>query len=108
MASVGATNTTKVHARCLVNAAGPWVNDVIDGIDNVSTKRHVRLVKGSHIVVEKFWDGEQAYLIQNTDKRVIFVNPYLNGKALIGTTDIPFTGNPDDVKIDAADTLKNH
>ena len=36
----------------------------------------MRLVKGSHIVVPKFWDGPQAYLFQNDDKRVIFVNPY--------------------------------
>ncbi len=93
-------NITEVQARCLVNAAGPWVNNVIDGIDGVTTRRRVRLVKGSHIVVNKFWDGEQAYLVQNSDKRVIFINPYENGKALIGTTDIPFEGEPDDVKID--------
>ena len=41
-----------------------------------NTPRRVRLVKGSHIVVPKFWDGPQAYLLQNNDKRVIFVNPY--------------------------------
>ena len=51
-----------------------------------------RLVKGSHIVVRKFWEGAQAYLVQNTDKRVIFVNPYEDDKALIGTTDIPYEG----------------
>ena len=94
-----------VTARCLVNAAGPWVNQVIDSVDSVRSKRRVRLVKGSHIVVKKFWQGDQAYLIQNTDKRVIFVNPYENGKALIGTTDIPYEGDPglvciDDVEID--------
>jgi len=94
-------NSTEVFAKCLVNAAGPWVNDVIDEVDSVNTKRRVRLVKGSHIIVNKFWDGEQAYLIQNTDKRVIFINPYEKGKALIGTTDIPFEGNPNDVEIDA-------
>jgi len=93
-------NTPKVRAKCLVNAAGPWVNQVINEVDSVSTRRRVRLVKGSHIVVNKFWQGEQAYLVQNTDKRVIFINPYENGKALIGTTDIPFDGNPDDVQID--------
>jgi len=97
--SVG-DNTREVRARCLINAAGPWVNDVIDGIHSVTTKRRVRLVKGSHIVVNKFWQGEHAYLVQNTDKRVIFINPYENGKALIGTTDIPFEGEPDDVHID--------
>ena len=52
----------------------------------------VRLVKGSHIITRKFWKGEQAYLLQNADKRVIFVNPYEGDLALIGTTDIPFSG----------------
>jgi len=93
-------NISEIRARCLINAAGPWVNSVVDGIDGVTTKRRVRLVKGSHIVVKKFWDGEQAYLVQNSDKRVIFINPYENGKALIGTTDIPFEGEPGDVQID--------
>ena len=93
-------NFTEVQAKCLVNAAGPWVNTIIDGIDGVTTRRRVRLVKGSHIVVKKFWEGEQAYLVQNFDKRVIFINPYEKEKALIGTTDIPFEGEPDNVQID--------
>ncbi|MFK7892253.1 MAG: glycerol-3-phosphate dehydrogenase, partial [Granulosicoccus sp.] len=53
-----------------------------------------------HLVVPKFWEGENAYLVQNTDKRVIFINPYEEGKALIGTTDIPYEGDPGDVSID--------
>lgn len=53
------------------------------------SSRNVRLVKGSHIIVPKFWEGQQAYLMQNNDKRVIFINPYEGDKALIGTTDIP-------------------
>jgi glycerol-3-phosphate dehydrogenase len=65
-----------------------------------NSKYRVRLVKGSHIVVPKFWDGPQAYLLQNDDKRVIFVNPYEGDKALIGTTDIPYQGRPEDVAID--------
>ncbi len=102
-APTGSENTTDIRAKCLINAAGPWVNTVIDAVDSISTKRRVRLVKGSHIVVKKFWEGDQAYLIQNTDKRVIFINPYENGKALIGTTDIPYEGDPGDVEIDDAE-----
>src|SRR5512145_959199 len=56
-----------VRARCIVNAAGPWVEDVLAGIDGSSSNRRVRLVKGSHIVTRKFWDGDQAYLLQNHD-----------------------------------------
>ena len=49
----------------------------------------------------KFWNGDQAYLLQNDDKRVIFVNPYEGDLALIGTTDVPFAGRADDVAVDA-------
>jgi D-erythritol 1-phosphate dehydrogenase len=59
----------------------------------------VRLVKGSHIIVKKFWEGPNAYLFQNHDKRVIFVNPYEGDRALIGTTDIPYDGKAEDVTI---------
>lgn len=84
-----------VQARAIVNAAGPWVERVLGRIAGVRSERRVRLVKGSHIVTSKFWQGEHAYLLQNTDKRVIFVNPYEGNLALIGTTDIPFEGEPD-------------
>jgi glycerol-3-phosphate dehydrogenase len=60
----------------------------------------VKLVKGSHIIVPKFWHGQQAYLIQNHDKRVIFINPYEDDKALIGTTDIAYEGDPNNVSVD--------
>jgi glycerol-3-phosphate dehydrogenase len=60
----------------------------------------VRLVKGSHIVVPKFWDGPQAYLFQNHDKRVIFVNPYEGDLCLIGTTDVPYAGAAEDAAVD--------
>jgi D-erythritol 1-phosphate dehydrogenase len=91
----------KSHARAkaVLNAAGPWVEKVINGVVNGNSARRVRLVKGSHIVVPKFWEGPQAYLLQNTDQRVIFVNPYEGDKCLIGTTDIPYDGRPDDVRI---------
>ena len=97
----GATSTVK--AKALVNAAGPWVEDVIGRVAGRNSKYKVRLVKGSHIVVPKFWDGPQAYLLQNDDKRVIFVNPYEGDKALIGTTDIPYEGKPEDVAIEPAE-----
>jgi glycerol-3-phosphate dehydrogenase len=89
-----------VTARCLVNTAGPWVNDVIGRVAGLNSTRNVRLVKGSHIILPKFWEGRQAYLVQNPDKRVIFINPYQNDLALIGTTDIPYEGRPEDVAAD--------
>lgn len=89
-----------VRARVLVNAAGPWVNDIIGRVVGSNSQRSVRLVKGSHIIVPKFWSGQQAYLVQNHDKRVIFINPYEGDKALIGTTDIPYEGRPEEVAAD--------
>jgi len=98
------TGKTCTHrARILVNAAGPWVNHVINCVHDASSSRQVRLVKGSHLVVPKFWTGTQAYLIQNQDRRVIFVNPYENDYALIGTTDIPQSGDPDSAEVDATE-----
>ncbi|MCB1834925.1 MAG: glycerol-3-phosphate dehydrogenase, partial [Geminicoccaceae bacterium] len=91
-----------VQCRCIVNAAGPWVERVI-GMTGINGKRRVRLVKGSHIITRKFWDGPQAYLLQNTDKRVIFVNPYEGDMTLIGTTDIAHEGPAEDVAIDGSE-----
>lgn len=93
-----------LRAKALVNAAGPWVEDVITRVSGQNSRRKVRLVKGSHIIVKKFWDGPQAYLLQNHDKRVIFVNPYQNDLCLIGTTDIPYEGRAEDVCIDEPET----
>ncbi len=92
-----------VRARCLINAAGPWVNDIVGRVAGRNSRRNVRLVKGSHIIVKKFWEGQQAYLVQNHDKRVIFINPYEGDRALIGTTDTPYEGRAEDVTADKAE-----
>ncbi|MEQ9347963.1 MAG: glycerol-3-phosphate dehydrogenase [Thalassospira sp.] len=92
--------TREFVAKCLVNAAGPWVTDVLTQVAGANSTRNVRLVKGSHIIVPKFWDGPHSYLVQNDDKRVIFINAYEGDKALIGTTDIAYDGKAEDVAID--------
>jgi len=90
-------------ARALVNAAGPWVEDVARRAGRNGEDR-VRLIKGSHVVVRKFWAGDQAYLLQNDDGRVVFVIPYEDEFGLIGTTDVPFEGEAAKVAITAAET----
>ena len=95
--------TRVVTARALVNAAGPWVTDIIGRVAGSQSTRKVRLVKGSHIVTPKFWEGPHSYLVQNHDKRVIFINQYEGNKALIGTTDIPWNGAPENVTIDESE-----
>ena len=95
--------TRKFRTKVLVNAAGPWVTDVIRRVAGSNSSRNVRLVKGSHVIVPKFWEGPNAYLVQNTDKRVIFINPYEGDKALIGTTDIAYEGRAEDVTADESE-----
>uniref|UniRef100_UPI0024945DD6 glycerol-3-phosphate dehydrogenase n=1 Tax=Roseobacter litoralis TaxID=42443 RepID=UPI0024945DD6 len=99
----GPEGTRAFSARALVNAAGPWVTDVVGRVTGTNSKRNVRLVKGSHIITPKFWEGQQAYLVQNHDKRVIFINPYEGDKALIGTTDIAYDGAPEAVTADQSE-----
>ena len=89
----------EVQAAMLVNAAGPWVADVLAGALGQNSASRTRLVKGSHVVVPRLYEGEHAYLLQNPDGRVVFVIPYEGAFSLIGTTDLPWTGDPTDVAI---------
>ncbi|MFC3173740.1 glycerol-3-phosphate dehydrogenase [Novosphingobium bradum] len=77
-----------VQARAVVNAAGPWVEDVLGLVPAARRQGRVRLVKGSHILVARRWAGEQAYLFQNPDGRIVFAIPYRSDFTLIGTTDV--------------------
>ncbi|MCB1882562.1 MAG: glycerol-3-phosphate dehydrogenase [Geminicoccaceae bacterium] len=88
-----------VEARALVNAAGPWVERFLKGGLGVETAKSVRLVKGSHMVVPKLYAGDHPYILQNDDKRIVFVIPYEEGFSLIGTTDVEYRGEPGDVRI---------
>lgn len=99
--------TRDVKARALVNAAGPWVSRFLSSVTGKSEEtadKHVRLVKGSHLVVPRLFDHDQAYLLQNDDRRVIFVIPYEHDYTLIGTTDEAFEGEPRSLSISAAET----
>jgi len=93
----------QVHARAVINAAGPWVENVLRDIRDVQSTRRVRLVKGSHIIMRRWWQGNHGYVLQNSDKRLIFVNPYFDDLALIGTTDIPTDGQAEDVSVSSTE-----
>ena len=77
-----------VEAKALVNAAGPWVADILAQA-GVSGRSATRLVKGSHIAVAALWNGDQGYILQQPDGRVVFALPWLDRFTLIGTTDVP-------------------
>ena len=81
-----------VEARALVNASGAWLSDTAHRI-KAETVPRVRLVRGSHIVVPKLFDHDNAYIFQNADRRIVFAIPYERAFTLIGTTDIDFAGD---------------
>ncbi len=88
-----------IEARAVANAAGPWVDGVAKMALGQGTPAHLRLVKGSHIIVPRAFPGEQAFLLQQPDERIVFAIPYERDFTLIGTTDQLFTGDLDDVAI---------
>ncbi|MBD1566401.1 glycerol-3-phosphate dehydrogenase [Vibrio sp. S12_S33] len=87
------------QSHALVNATGPWVKQFIDDKIDIKSPYGIRLIKGSHIIVPKIHDEEQAYILQNEDKRIVFVVPYLDQYSMIGTTDVEYQGDPRQVAI---------
>ncbi len=106
-AAPSATNC-EVRARILVNAAGPWAGALARtairrGNDQLAVP--VRLVKGSHIVVPRIPGADTAYLLQAPDRRVVFLLPFADRFTLIGTTDVPYQGDPANVAISADEEI---
>jgi glycerol-3-phosphate dehydrogenase len=91
------------RAHVLVNAAGPYVSQVLSGIVGVDAPTRVRMVKGSHIVVPRLFEHDRCYILQNADGRICFVIPWQNDFTLIGTTDEDFTGDPANLEISAGE-----
>ncbi len=89
----------QVRARAIVNAAGPWVSDLLGGALNVTTGSGTRLVKGSHIVVPRLFEGDHAYMLQNPDRRIVFAIPYEDRFTLVGTTDLAWDAPPGPAQI---------
>jgi len=83
-----------LRARALINAAGPWVENVLSGRLLLKPKARTRLVQGSHIVVRKLYDHDRAYILQNPDGRIVFTIPFEDEFTLIGTTDRDYEGDP--------------
>jgi glycerol-3-phosphate dehydrogenase len=91
--------TREQRARAVVNAAGPWVAGVLGEQLKVKPRGRVKLVRGSHIVVPQLFEGKQAYILQNADRRIVFAIPYEQRFTLIGTTDVEITSRPEDSAI---------
>jgi glycerol-3-phosphate dehydrogenase len=100
---VRGSETLDLRVSAIVNAAGPWVKEVLNDHLGQPSSDAVRLVKGSHIVVRKRYQGEHAFILQNDDRRVVFMIPYERDYTLIGTTDIAAEGEPGDPHASSAE-----
>ena len=93
---------TIIKAKILINAAGPWINDVLNNVIKLDIKKSIRLVKGSHIITRSLYNQKKAFTLQNDDNRIVFVIPYKDEYSLIGTTETEVF-SPDNPKIDESE-----
>ncbi|MEM9310541.1 MAG: glycerol-3-phosphate dehydrogenase [Pseudomonadota bacterium] len=91
----------RITARAVINAAGPWVDTVLGRALPKENHTNLRLVKGSHLIFPRFYDGDHCYIFQNRDDRIIFAIPYERNFTLVGTTDQGFEGDPAGIDISA-------
>lgn len=96
--------TFTIFAKAIVNAAGPWAVSFLDRVAGVANPKSMRMVKGSHIIVRRIYDTDEAYILQNKDGRIVFVIPYEGEFSLVGTTDENYTGDPSKASISDAET----
>ncbi len=93
-----------ITAKVLVNSAGPWVSDVLAKVVGRNDPDKIRMVKGSHLVVDKLYNHDRCYIFQNGDGRICFAIPYETNFTLIGTTDEDYKGEPKKPEISMAET----
>ncbi len=90
----GNGKTETIRAKAIVNSAGPWVSNVLSSVIGRNDPDKIRMVKGSHLVVDKLYDHDRCYIFQNADGRICFAIPYEYNYTLIGTTDEDHKGDP--------------
>lgn len=86
--------TETIRAKALINSAGPWVSQVLGQVVGHNDPAKIRMVKGSHLVVDKLYEHDRCYIFQNADGRICFAIPYEQNYTLIGTTDEDHKGDP--------------
>ena len=97
----GCELTTQHHgdyqASVVINAAGPWVNRVLDRVTPTTQQRAIDLIQGSHIVIPGDL-GEGIYYVESPqDRRAVFVMPW-QGNIMVGTTEVSYAGDPAQVQ----------
>ncbi|MEE9447603.1 MAG: glycerol-3-phosphate dehydrogenase [Arenicellales bacterium] len=98
-ASLQGTSNSTIKARAVVNASGPWVDKTLRLFQDTNQIQPIRKVKGSHIIVKKLFDHPYPYIFQNADGRILFAIPYEQDFTLIGTTDVDYEGDLNQVQI---------
>ncbi|GAA4035629.1 glycerol-3-phosphate dehydrogenase [Parerythrobacter jejuensis] len=88
-----------ITAKAVVNAAGPWVDSVLNTANPGRNHANLRLVKGSHLIVPRLYPEDHCYIFQNRDDRIVFAIPYERDFTLLGTTDESFEGDPNHIEI---------
>ena len=91
----------QIKAKTVINTSGPWVG-AVNQLLNIPLEHTLSLVKGSHLVVQKLYEGEHAYMLQNDDQRIVFAIPY-HGFTMVGTTDVVFSGELDNISIEPSE-----
>ncbi|HTU00579.1 MAG TPA: glycerol-3-phosphate dehydrogenase [Candidatus Sulfotelmatobacter sp.] len=93
--AVGGRASARIQARVVVNAAGPWADEVrrLAGVD--AGRRTIRTTKGIHLLLPKF-TSHAVYIAAKEDERMFFVIPWRDF-SLVGTTDTDFDGPLDEL-----------
>ena len=97
-------DVSTISCKTIVNATGPWAVSFIDRLGDTKNPNAMRMVKGSHFIVPKLYDSDEAYILQNEDDRIVFIIPYEDKFTLVGTTDENYQGNPSDAAISDNET----
>ena len=84
------------RSKSVVNAAGPWVNVIIERIKPALARIDIDLVQGAHLVMEGGLKQGCYYMEVPSDRRAVFLLPW-GEHALLGTTETHFSGSPDAV-----------
>lgn len=93
--------TKEIQAKIIINAAGPWANELHEIVSSKANLLDIDLVQGTHIIIDAPTAPSGIYYLEAQDKRAVFVMPYeFNGKlkTMVGTTEKLFQGKVDDVK----------
>lgn len=91
----------EITAKMVINAAGPWIgnNKSYEFQTKFAQNYPLTMVKGSHIVVAKLYEGSHSYVLPHADGRIVFICPFENDYSLIGTTEEKFSEIPNKAQI---------